>query len=145
MLNRRLALGTTVKRRYSICVVPWADKPIPIKMKLGSTLCSPLPSDKRAQFIYPHQQFITPTMESNPCCKGDTGDCVRNADGTCTFTKKCILRTSEGEFQCECVCTCECGDSCKNCTCDCNCTPETAQKIQTENGVKYKCECKCKC
>ncbi|EFA01524.1 hypothetical protein TcasGA2_TC007084 [Tribolium castaneum] len=77
-------------------------------------------------------------MASTACCK-------IGSDGTHTVIKQCILKTDEGEFDCECICKCECTGDCKNCTCDCKCTPETAQKIQTADGVKYRCECKCKC
>ncbi|CAH1371012.1 unnamed protein product [Tenebrio molitor] len=84
-------------------------------------------------------------MSSNVCCTIDSGDCKKNADGSSTFLRKCVLKTNEGTFECECKCVCSCGSDCKKCTCPCECSLETAEKIQTAEGTKFRCECQCSC
>jgi hypothetical protein len=79
------------------------------------------------------------------CLLPDSGDCKKNADGSSTFLRKCVLKTNEGTFECECKCVCSCGSDCKKCTCPCECSSETAEKIETAEGTKYRCECQCNC
>ncbi|CAH1371010.1 unnamed protein product [Tenebrio molitor] len=83
-------------------------------------------------------------MASTACCKIDSVQCKRNADGTCTIVRRCLLTTSKGEFECECRSVRECTTDC-TCTCECQCTLETAQKVQAAQGTRYHCEYTCKC